>query len=287
MKNRVSGFQGFRVAGLLLALPVAVVAAPNYVNNSVSEGRAGYDAIRPAYIKNPQALRNLPTSTSQATPATSAPNYPISSTTPQLPETSTGETAAVKAEREACLLTQGNVWASITFASAAGVPASSALTANENPNENTCYAKVSVKSSETREVENAFGERYFQTGTSLNCGSWVDGGKLDSIILDNKKGSRIAGTVIASVAGAGVGVGLTELIGRQINGFEGQKDLKGNALLKSQLLELKKDNVVAIGNYRVAMAELKRLCDSAPQKPADCTRVNYNEILAILGEIGA
>lgn len=118
----------------------------------------------------------------------------------------------------------------------------------DNPQNNVCFARVELKSDDSRISVADVPAKYFQWGETIECGSWADEKEMEKRILDAKKGARIGGIVASTVGGAGLGVGIMEAFGnRAINGkVMGQKDkdLSDIDLYRSQLLVLKEKNKV-------------------------------------------
>ena len=116
----------------------------------------------------------------------------------------------------------------------------------DNPQNNVCFARVELKSDDSKISVADVPAKYFQWGETIECGSWADEKEMEKRILDAKKGARIGGIVASTVGGAGLGVGIMEAFGnRVINGkVMGQKDenLSDVDLYRSQLLVLKEKN---------------------------------------------
>jgi len=156
----------------------------------------------------------------------------------------------------------------------------------ENPDNNVCYVRVEIKSNDQRINVSDMQGQYFPMGTNITCGSWLDEKKLEQRILDGKKTARTWATVGGGVAGAAVGVGSMELFGNKLIGgaVQGQKDLEGTKLLRSQLLVLKKDNK---SEYNKIISELKTIkaeCDAATSKEGEaktlCEKYDYDELIS-------
>lgn len=158
----------------------------------------------------------------------------------------------------------------------------------ENPENNTCFVKVEVKSDDSKISVSDIPSQYFEMGRDITCGSWADEGKLKQRILDAKKSARTWGTVGGAVGGAGVGVGVMELFGNKLIGgkVQGQKNerLSDNQVLRSQLLAEGKDSQ----EYKdiVHYAEiLKEECEkdiwNSADKPKECNEIDYEFILSI------
>ena len=243
------------LTGFFALMPIAATAAPRYAE-SAQTTRAGMQTNR---------VGSGATNTRLTVPVTTT-----TTTNTHVPEVNDTQTAAstyeidLNGQKAACLMTAGNVWANRLNASPDGVPATFPKTENPNAADNACFTLVSMQSSEIKNMGRFFPPRYFRQGDAVECGSWIDQQVLDDAILDSKKTGRIIGTIAASVGGAAIGVGITELIGRKfITGFEGQKDYERES--KELLTSLKNDkrnpeNAAAYKNYEAAIQELVKLC---------------------------
>lgn len=180
-------------------------------------------------------------------------------------------------ERNACLANNigiGNtfVWAS-RFSNTSNY---SSMTEDvEQPENNVCFVKVGLKSDDERIDLSDIPEKYFQMGQSIVCGSWASEDDMRQRILDAKKKARVWGTVGGVVGGAGIGVGAMELFGNKLIGgkVEGQKSLSGDQLIRSQVLELQKENVGEYNNFIAQLKILKTECNKEIWKATDDTEV--------------
>ncbi len=147
----------------------------------------------------------------------------------------------------------------------------------ENPENNSCFVKVELKSNDARIDVSDVPTKYYEMGRTITCGAWANADTLRSRILDAKKKARVWGTVGGSVGGAALGVGAMELFGNKLIGgnVQGQEAMEGGELLRSQLLVLKKDDVAAFNKFRDSIQELYKECNSdiwaSAEKPAACT----------------
>lgn len=149
-----------------------------------------------------------------------------------------------EAERNACINNNigiGNtfVWAS-RFSNTSNY--ASMVEDVEHPENNVCFVRVELKSDDESRVKvSDIGPKYFMWGDAIECGSWADAKEMEKRILDTRKGARIGGIVASTIGGAGLGVGAMELFGNEAigHGLQGQKELKGDALYRSQFLALK------------------------------------------------
>lgn len=182
-------------------------------------------------------------------------------------------------EKRACISNNigvGNtfVWAS-RYSNTANY--SSMIEDVEEPDNNTCFVKVELKSDDAKISVADFPTKYYEMGHNIACGEWVDYNMLKERVLDAKKSARTWATVGGAVGGAAVGVGAMELFGNRLIGgaVQGQKDLEGLELLESQLAVLKAEDVSDYNNFIKYLGELKCACNSSvwtsdEQKPDEC-----------------
>ena len=238
--------------GCALAAP-ALHAAPDYARVVVYHDRVGAAQTARPTVNGPTVVPGL------ARAATATVTVPEDNT---VVETDT----YYQGLRSTCLMNPGNMWADKSFANYDGLPAGTVLTEAADPANNTCYQIVTVNSAEIKNMGRFFPPRYFQSGTTVECGAWLDSAAVDDAILDAKKNERIAGTVIGSIGGAAVGAGGAELVGHTLakdTFMQGQKALKRTdeiAFLKSKLLDKKDAERDSISKYVFAMQELRDLC---------------------------
>ena len=152
----------------------------------------------------------------------------------------------------------------------------------EEPDNNTCFVKVELKSDDPKINVADVPSKYYEMGRDITCGEWANYDTLKSRILDAKKSARTWATVGGAVGGAAIGVGAMELFGNKLIGGKvlGQKDLEGLELLESQLAVLKKDNEAEYNRFIKYMVELKCACESSvwtseDQKPDACKEYEY------------
>ena len=159
------------------------------------------------------------------------------------------------------------------------------------PENNTCFVKVNIDSTDGKINVSDIEGKYFEMGRSVTCGSWVDKEMLKKRILDAKKTARTWGIVGATVGSAAVGVGAMELFGNKMIGgaVQGQKALEGQELILSQLKALKKDNSTEYNRVVRAIRDLHQACDDADvwanaEKPKDCD-ASENNFLGLLDKL--
>ena len=135
----------------------------------------------------------------------------------------------------------------------------------EHPENNVCFVKVELKSDDESRISVAdIAPKYFMWGEAIECGSWADAQEMEKRILDTRKGARIGGIVASTVGGAGLGVGAMELIGNKaIDGWKGQKGLKGADLYKSEILALQNSKKEADNAKAVEIVDNLRIVRDA------------------------
>lgn len=157
----------------------------------------------------------------------------------------------------------------------------------ENPENNTCFVRVEVKSTDNRVSTSDIPAKYFEWGQNITCGAWADEGTLKQRILDAKKTARTWATVGGAVGGAGVGVGIMELFGNKLIGgkVQGQKNknLSDDQVLKSQLLTLKEKNPTQYNEFKNNLRALVDECQkdiwTDETRPTACTEYDFEGIL--------
>lgn len=162
----------------------------------------------------------------------------------------------------------------------------------EEPENNICFVKVELKSTDPRISVADIPSKYYEMGEIITCGTWANEKTLEDRILDAKKSARTWATVGGAVGGAAVGVGAMELFGNKLIGgaVQGQKQFKEGSieLLRSQLAVLKKDNEAEYKRFMRYLRELRTECanpiwkdpKAVEYKPEVCE--DYAEMFEIL-----
>lgn len=178
-------------------------------------------------------------------------------------------------EKRACISNNigvGNtfVWAS-RYSNTANY--SSMIEDVEEPDNNTCFVKVELKSDDAKISVADFPTKYYEMGHNIACGEWVDYDMLKERILDAKKSARTWATVGGAVGGAAIGVGAMELFGNRLIGgaVEGQKQFEKDSieLLRSQLAVLKAENEQDYKNFVESLGDLKCACQEYEKEPGN------------------
>ena len=193
-------------------------------------------------------------------------------------------------ERDACI--RNNIGVGNTFVWASRYSDAGNYTTMiediENPDNNICFVRVDLKSSDSRIDLGGFPGKYFEMGQNIACGSWVDEGKVEQQILNAKKKGRTLATIGGAVGGAAMGVGAMELFGNKlidgaVQGQKAERNLTQNELLRSQLLVLKSENKAEFDSIMKDLAELSDMCAEdkwVNQRPQECNEIDYAYLLA-------
>lgn len=184
-------------------------------------------------------------------------------------------------EREACI--RNNIGVGNTFVWASRYSDvnnySTMVEDLENPENNTCFVRVELKSTDTKVDLSDIPGRYFEMGRNIICGSWVDEDMLEKRILDANKNARTWATVGGAVGGAALGVGSMELFGNKLIGgkVEGQKGLDQKMQFRSYILSLDDAERQNMMNY---FSQMNKTCKDLADKignadlPDSCNGVN-------------
>ena len=141
----------------------------------------------------------------------------------------------------------------------------------EHPENNVCFVLVGMRSDDSRINTSDIQPRYFEWGTNITCGSWIDEAKMQERILDAKKKARTWGTIGGAVGGAGVGVGAMELFGNDLlSGIDGLGKLQGQEQYKERTSdwyrvkanELKQKDVKKYREFVTLVRQLNTVCNS-------------------------
>ncbi len=267
--------------------------APSAFGASTSGRRAMSDQ----FTSNARVGASAPNVAAMATirkPGIAVINPPATQKPSQDEEDKKQEVDRREKEKAACLgnnIGLGNtfVWAS-KFSNVGNY--SSMVEDLDKPENNVCFVRVELKSDDAKINVSDIAAVYYPMGTTITCGSWADEGKIKDRILDAKKSGRTWGTVAGVVGGAGVGVGAMELFGNSLIGgkVEGQKYLEKKdeiALVRSQLLVLKKENPTEFEAFKGALRQLEQACENpvwAGNAPKGCQAYQYKELLELLKE---
>lgn len=279
MKNFVS----FMVLSVMIA--PAMAATPATGRLGVVSPVAAAGRVSPAKMASMKVTPVTPKVTEDVTEKSSIRYEEPTADIPPVPEKD-------KREKEKAACIQNNIGVGNTFVWASRYSNindySTMIEDTENPENNTCFVKVSLKSADPKIDLGDIKSQYFEMGRNITCGSWVDEDNIEKRILDAKKNVRTWATVGGAVGGAAVGVGSMELFGNKLIGgkVEGQKALSQDELLRSQLLVLKKDNTAKYNEIMGHLESLKKACEDSAvwgdgdPKPDACTNVKYDYLLS-------
>ena len=275
MKNFIS----FMVL-CMIAMPVFAAPSSTSRLGIVKSPVAAANKAVPTKIASMKVNLAKPTATESETEKSSVRVEDNTATIPPQPEIDRREK-----EKAACI--QNNIGVGNTFVWASRYSNtndySTMIEDLEEPENNTCFVKVDLKSADGRISLDDIRDQYFEMGRDITCGAWVDESKLEQRILDAKKKAR----TWATVGGAALGVGSMELFGNRLIGgaVEGQKALEDDELLRSQLLVLKKDNSAQYNEIIKHLKSLQKECANEvwadAEKPEICGEHNYEYLLSV------
>ena len=152
------------------------------------------------------------------------------------------------------------------------------------PENNTCFVKVSLDSDDPAVNLSDMPHKYVIMGKNMICGDWVEESVIEERVLAAKKKGRVWASVGAAVGGAAVGVGAMELFGNKLIGgaVEGQAALTGSDLLCSQLKTLKETDQSRYNSIIQEVNILKDSCAKAnwqtKQKPEECKKYDFDRL---------
>lgn len=245
------------------------VAAPQVQASMASAKVSGANTVNNSGTTNPGASATTP-----STPAT-----------PTVPEVNNRDK-----EKAVCL--NNNIGVGNTFVWASRYSNTKDYTTMvediQDPDNNTCFVRVELKSSDSKVKVSDIPAQYFEMGRTITCGAWTDEEVLKKRILDAKKSARTWGTVAGAVGGAAVGVGAMELFGNKLIGgkVEGQHALSGDELIMSQLTVAYKDGKDTFKEYYDKLDELCGYCEDAvwstsgQSTPKECKQIGYKKLMA-------
>jgi hypothetical protein len=144
--------------------------------------------------------------------------------------------------------------------------------------------KVELSSTDSDVKLNKIPGTYFAMNDTITCGSWVDKGKVEEIILDASSTSRILGTIGGAVGGAAVGVSAMELFGNDLlastdtfQSVGGQLDtgnknaMTDTQVICSNLMALESDNKTQFTTTIASIRENVKNCAAVAGVPDECT----------------
>lgn len=272
---------------------------PAFAVSQSGQGRRTMNAqmMAPRQIAAPQVqasmasakISGIPAGNNDNSGATNPGNGAITPNQPEKPVTPPMNNR--EKEKTACLMNNigvGNtfVWAS-RYSNTSNY--STMVEDVEDPDNNTCFVRVELKSNDSKVKVSDIAAKYFEMGRTITCGEWADEEVLKKRILDAKKSARTWGTVGGAVGGAALGVGAMELFGNKLIGgaVEGQfgMDPGSEELIRSQLAVAYKNDKATFDEYYTKLTELKAACtdtvwaDAGQSAPDKCKEVNYEGLI--------
>ena len=280
---------------IAIVLPLVMICANAFAAAPASQGRRSMSSqmmAAPRQVAPQQYNFNQSVSmTSKSSIRDETPNTPPpasdsdNATTPDKPDDKPAVDNREK-ERNACIRNNVGIGNTFVWASRYSNTGNYAAMVEdmENPENNTCFVRVELKSSDAKVSVADIPGKYFEWGRTITCGEWADENMLKDRILDAKKSARTLATIGGVVGGAAVGVGAMELFGNKWIGgaVEGQKALSGEERLRSQLLVLKKDNSKTHQYTQIMdkIEKIRTMCKewTGPDKPQECGKYNWDNL---------
>ena len=275
-------------------IAISFLTMPAFALTPAGQGRRTMSSqmMAPRQVAAPQvqaSMASAKVSNTNSGNNSGATNPGASATNPETPEKPTQPVVNNRdKEKAACLSNNIGIGNTFVWASRYSNTNNYATMVEdiEEPDNNTCFVRVELKSSDAKVKVSDIPAQYFEMGRTITCGAWADEEVLKKRILDAKKSARTWGTVGGAVGGAALGVGAMELFGNKLIGgaVEGQHGLKGDDLIKSQLLVAYKDKNDAFGTYYDKLIKLCEACNdtiwtSANTPPDRCNKIGYADLI--------
>lgn len=282
-------------------IAISLLSMPAFALAPAGQGRRTMSAqmMAPRQVAAPQVQAQM-ASAKVTNTNSGATNPGAGATNPETPEKPiTPPVNNRDKEREACL--RNNIGVGNTFVWASRYSNTNNYATmvedTQDPDNNTCFVRVELKSSDSKVKVSDIPAQYFEMGRTITCGAWADEEVLRKRILDAKKSARTWGTVGGAVGGAALGVGAMELFGNKLIGgaVEGQYGLSGEELVRSKLAVAYKNDKANFDAYESKLKELKTYCDDTDKTfqkagqdvPKECKEINYDALLGHINKLKA
>ncbi len=277
-------------------IAISVLTVPAFALTPAGQGRRtmSQQMMAPRVVAAPQVSASMASAkisnTNSGNNAGGTNNSGSSATTPNQPQNPTPPVVDNREkEKEACIRNNIGIGNTFVWASRYSNTNDYATMVEDvqDPDNNTCFVRVELKSSDSKVKVSDIPAQYFEMGRTITCGAWADEESLKKRILNAKKSARTWGTVGGAVGGAALGVGAMELFGnRWIGGaVEGQHGIEGEELVRSQLAVAYKDNDPRFDEYYDKLVELRDKCKSSVWEnagrdvPEECNRIHYDQLI--------
>jgi hypothetical protein len=200
----------------------------------------------------------------------------INASAEEKPALSEEQIAEINMRRDACMSHASQRIGEFVWASRNGNNTNYSLMVEdtEHPENNVCFAKVSVENRDERVDTDTIPARYFPLGQNVVCADWVPVEDLQARITEAGKSRRVLGAVSTSLAGAGIGVGISEgamaIAAKQgsKSSLMGQHALEGQELLISEIKKIKQEDARKYTEIITKLQALDTACDAI--KEAKC-----------------
>lgn len=172
----------------------------------------------------------------------------------------------IQKEKEVCLLNNRGVGNVYVWASRNSDISNYSTMVEDivNPENNTCFVRVEVRTNDPRiDISDVNGKYFELNSRPITCGEWIDEAVMEKKILDAKKTGRVLGSIGIAVGSAGLGVGIMEGgLNNAIGGkLLGQKALGGSDDLVMFEANYKKLTTGEQEATKKVFCELKKACD--------------------------
>ena len=276
-------------------IAISFLTMPAFALTPAGQGRRTMSSqmMAPRQVAGPQvqaSMASAKVSNTNSGNNSGATNPGASATNPETPQKPTQPVVNNRdKEKEACIRNNIGIGNTFVWASRYSNTNNYATMVEdiEDPDNNTCFVRVELKSSDAKVKISDIPAQYFEMGRTITCGAWADEEVLKKRILDAKKTARTWGTVGGAVGSAALGVGAMELFGNKLIGgaVEGQHGLKGDDLIRSQLAVAYKDNDPKFKDYYTKLKELDAACrddiwkKSGQHEPDTCKQIDYGGLI--------
>lgn len=276
-------------------IAISFLTMPAFALTPAGQGRRTMSSqmMAPRQVAAPQvqaSMASAKVSNTNSGNNSGVTNPGASATNPETPEKPTQPVVNNRdKEKEACIRNNIGIGNTFVWASRYSNTNNYATMVEdiEDPDNNTCFVRVELKSSDAKVKVSDIPAQYFEMGRTITCGAWADEEVLKKRILDAKKSARTWGTVGGAVGGAALGVGAMELFGNKLIGgaVEGQHGLSGEDLIRSQLAVAYKDKDTKFDDYYDKLQKLKAACTddiwtkSGQAAPKECGEIKYDDLI--------
>jgi len=163
------------------------------------------------------------------------------------------------------------IWASVNSGTGLGVTNAGSLREDTtNRENNTCWIRVDISSTDAKIAKTAMTSAYFPANSTVTCGGWLDEEAIKKAVLDAHKGGRIAGTIGGVLGGAAIGVGAMELFGNKAIGVVDKSESIEKMSTYQLIAEAKKTDPAVAAKLEAEVERLNTACKQLREKLSAC-----------------